>query len=73
MNVDNLIDQCLHCIDKQRTPEPGISLVVSQGRLPKGFPRGEVLCVTQRQEELGLRSLRFPALRVLAWALRGGE
>jgi hypothetical protein len=73
MSIDSMIDLCLLCIDKQRKPDPGITMVVRQGRLPKGFPRGEVLCVTRRQEELGLRAMRFPAMRVLAWALRGGE
>lgn len=66
---DSLIDQCLKVIDATRRQNAQVTLVVGPGRLPEGFPRGKVACVTLEQEESGHRVMFFPVMRVLRYAL----
>ncbi len=63
-----LIDQCLKCIASQKDRQvPRVTLMATAGRLPRGFPRGEVMCQNDAQAKQGIRVMSFPALRVLAY------
>lgn len=63
---DDLITRCLECIDAQRgRKKPLVALATTAGKMPKGFPRGELACVNSE----GHSVRHYPALRVLAWAL----
>jgi len=69
--TDEVIDRCLNLLHELRSSDASILLLVptKRGSLPPGFPRGERVVQTQEQEEKGQAVYRFPALKVLTWAL----
>ena len=63
MTLEDVKTQCERAIANQKKPEPTITLVMSRGKRPRGFPRGYLLC----QNPDGERVFQFDAHKMLKW------
>jgi hypothetical protein len=71
MDVLRLAQDCREAMAKGGE-KAEITLQISKGALPKGWPRGKMLAETQNQEGRIIRVYRFSAAKVLALLLREG-
>lgn len=63
------IEMVVECIES--ISHGGVMLTLPRGKMPKGFPRGEVLNEMERDGVVEV-TRRFNPTKVLAWLVRNG-